>query len=340
MAEEDQGDIFEEIDDPQELVQFLLEQEGPSPTEGDFEPKEFVWILDRTISNIAGRRIGFAAGVLWVHLTLIFSMIIWLGLTYTLTFTEFQTNSFNLALLSITIGNFVLLSGSSLVDHFEEENLNFQAYVHNAVTFVSAGVIFLGATITRQVANQQGQSELIDQVFLATILLLNLSSSLLLMLSLWVVLKLLWRLNQLAFWGRDYDKTMHPYSEIVATIEGFKAGAEFREETNQSPGAGATVLSIITLLGILYILFSVTGGLKIPVIVLAVLSIAPQIFGLLSMDPPIKRSRIERGITLIFNVSLIGTPALVFGSVYWTKMVATILVSSTILQLSRKYLFS
>lgn len=292
MVDHKGKDLFDGVESPSEIISYTLNQEDSlTEREDSFEPKEFTWIIDDLFTQLINRSAGFFMGMVWVFLSYTFAILIWFGLAYLLTFTEFFSQGLNIALISITIGTFVLTAGANLVEYFKEENLNFQSYVHNAVTFIASGVAFLGSFILKTLLNNQSVPSLLNIIANITVLVINLIGGLLMILSLWVLLKLLWRLNQLAFWAREYENTLHPYSELIATIAGIKVGWEMGGEVvndESKVGVIRTTISSTSLLVILAVPYLLTNELKWSVLALVVLSIISEVLVLLGHPIPKK----------------------------------------------------
>jgi len=188
-----------------------------------FQPAEVIWVIDAFVSLRYGRPTGALAGVLYGVLQTSLTIIIWSIFFYLITFApESQINESTWALFSVTIGAFVLTSGSNLVDRYGEQDLNFTAFVQNSITFVSAGVLF---AISYVLESYFSPSFRLGLALVADIgyVIVNLIGSLLFTLSIWVLLKVLWRLNQLIHWKTGYpDKP--PYAELQSTLSGLYYG--------------------------------------------------------------------------------------------------------------------
>lgn len=222
-----------------------------------FQPAEAVWLIDAYLSRRYNRAIGGLAGVIYTQTTLIVAGIVWLSFFYLTTLsTTTNINESTWAAFSVTMGSFVLISGSNLVDHYEENDLNFKSYVHNSITFIVSGILFAVGYIIESFFNPSFNfsTEIIPFLLLAAN---NLVGTLIFTLSIWVLLKILWRLNQLINWETEYtDKS--PYSEIKSTLGGFYYGLTRGGEQSAVIG----LISLVLFLSSFLIPFYYTSQLR------------------------------------------------------------------------------
>lgn len=190
----------------------------------EFVPAEAVELVDSIISQITIPVIGFLFGVIYMYLTLMLAFLAWFSLTAMMVKTDAVfTRGVNVSVIAFTIGSFVLITASNLTDHYTKKNLNFRGYVHNSITFIAAGIAFMMAFIYKSFVLTAAISLVGSVLSLVYVGLVGIGS-LLLTLSIWILLKLLWRLNQLIKWKRDYELDRPLYSELVSFFGGFYVG--------------------------------------------------------------------------------------------------------------------
>lgn len=190
----------------------------------EFIPTEVVDLIDHIISQLTGPIIGFLFGVIYTYLTLMLAFLAWFSLTAMMVNTDAVfTRGVNVSVIAFTIGSFVLITASNLTNHYNKKNLNFRGYVHNSITFIAAGIAFMIAFIYKSFV-LTGTPSLIGPVLSWIYVGLVGIGSLLLTLSTWVLLKLLWRLEHLIRWKRDYEPDRSLYSELVAFFGGIYVG--------------------------------------------------------------------------------------------------------------------
>lgn len=229
----DLDSLISETDSIYELARELevkeRERRGEDVEIEGFQPAEMVWIVDAFFSKRYSRRTGFRIGRYYQRSVMIAFIGIWLPFSYFLSFsTGSGLSGETWALFSVTIGTFVLISGSSLVDRFGEKDLNFKAYIHNSITFIVSGVLLAVGYII-QSAFEPSLNLTLNLPITVLLMINNLVAALLFTLSIWVLLKILWRLNQLIIWKAEYtDKS--PYSDFLGYIVGFYYGVTFGGE--------------------------------------------------------------------------------------------------------------
>lgn len=262
VEEEDQVTSIEDLEQltPKKVGKLILNQEEPS-SEG-FEPRELNWIVDSYISELFGRKAGFFAGAVLAQISIWLALGFLLSIIYLTSFHEgFQDVILSISLLNITIGNFVLLVGSNLIDQFEKDDLNFIGFIHNSIFFIGSGISFLSAHLFRIINQSLDFVFPFNSAISVVVILINIIGSILFVLSLWVLLKLLWRLNQLVFWESGSGKMGSIYSEFTAVLGGFIVGL----------GGGFSLTRILVLGIILYIPYYLTGSLWWSIIAIAIL---------------------------------------------------------------------
>lgn len=320
-------DKFDDVENIEEMVDFLLQEPEPSNSEEKyFAPAEFVWMVDQFFTQIGNRKLGFFMGVLYTFVTYGFAITIWFGIAFVLTFTEFFTSGINLALISITIGSFVILTGSNLVNHFDEENLNFRAYVHNSVTFIGSGIALLSGYIFRIIVENRQVPTIFDFILSGITFGLNFIGGFLLMVSLWVVLKLLWRLDQLTAWKKDYDHTKTIYSEFRASIAGLKAGYKAGTDPSEIGILGSIIGTVISL-GILAIPYVLTREIFWSVVFFTVMS-GLRILGMIIRDKIPQMSRYQKVQSLILAIIFIVLPYYLERNTFLSSVVLSVFIIS------------
>lgn len=228
---------------------------GDDPNTSSFKPAETVWIIDAFLTQRYSRTVGAITGVIYTQTTILAFLTVWLSFFYLLTFTgNSGLNGASWAAFSVTMGSFVLISGSNLVEHYDEKDINFTAYIHNAITFIVSGVFLAVGYILESFFDIQFNLSLdiLPSLFL---IVNNLFGTLLFTLSIWVILKILWRLNQLIAYQSDYtDKS--PYSELSAILAGFYMGLTRGGEI----GIFRAILSLGVTIGVIVIPYILTNN--------------------------------------------------------------------------------
>lgn len=188
-----------------------------------FEPKEVVWIIHNSFAEIFNHKKGYLIGSLYAGVTILAYFMLVLILTYLMAFTEFRY-SFELAALSMTIGTSMFLIGSSMSKHWKKEDLNLRAFIHNAITFIVTGILVWSSFAVKEFFSRQSIIYFFDQT---VIILLSAFSSITFFTSIWVLLKLMWRMQQIVSTPKEnwrYGKRQSPYSELRASFSGFLQG--------------------------------------------------------------------------------------------------------------------
>jgi len=226
------------------------------PDTTSFKPAEAVWMIDAFLTQQYSRTVGAIAAVTYTQATLLLFLTVWLSFFYLLTFSNSSgINGATWAAFSVTMGSFVLVSGSNLVDYYNEEELNFTAYIHNAITFIVSGIFLAVGYILDSFFEVQLNISL-DLLPSLILITNNILGTLFFTLSIWVILKILWRLNQLiAFRSKYADKS--PYSELRATIAGFYMGLTRGGEV----GIFSAMLSLGATIGVVLVPYILTSNL-------------------------------------------------------------------------------
>lgn len=228
---------------------------GQSDSES-FKPAEAVWVIDAFFSKNYSRTVGAIVGIIYSNFTILLFLTVWLSFFYLLTFSDSnELSGASWAAFSVTMGSFVLISGANLVDHYDEDDLNFTAYIHNSITFIGSGIFLSVGYILDSYFDVRLELSL---DLLPTLVLIgnNLLGTLFFALSIWVLLKILWRLNQLIYWKSEYtDKS--PYSELRATLVGFYMGLTAGGEA----GLTSAILSLGITVGAAIIPYLITSNI-------------------------------------------------------------------------------
>ena len=308
-----------------------MESENSDNNEEEyFSPDKFIRMVNQFFTDKVGWKFGLFMGILYANITYFFAIAIWLGIGFALTFTDFFTSGINLALISITIGSFVIMTGSSLVNHFDEENLNFKAYVHNSVTFIASGIALLGGYIFRIVVNNWQIPPIFDFGITAIIFSLNFVGGFLLMISLWVILKLLWRLNQLTMWKKEYEHTASIYSEFRASIAGAKLGVETGKQAHESktePGVLRQMIGSGIIIAIMTIPYLQTGEI-IWSVALYISLIVIGLFSVVFLEYTPQRSTFQRVMSYILAIIFIAAPYYLEKNVFLSAVVLGVVLFS------------
>lgn len=101
----------------------------------EFMPREMAWLIDDYLTTRFNRAVGFTLATVYAIGTMGLAALMSIGLAVILTTSEsaFSTGS-SMALIAVTVGMIVLMTGTSLVDHFDAADINFSGYVHNTIT--------------------------------------------------------------------------------------------------------------------------------------------------------------------------------------------------------------
>ena len=225
-----------------------------------FAPQKVARILEESVAQLTNDQIGAVVGMAYAQLTDVVFLGLWAGSVYLFTYSlEFVNYSRNLALINITIGTFVLMAGANLIEKFDEQALNFRAYIHNSITFIASGIALLLGFVSRQIVTTYTFSPPFDLIASAWLLGLNIGASFLFLISVWVLLKLLWRLDRLISHDGEFRKSQEVYSEFRESIEGLSAEHEVSTDGNSGElstviGLILTAVGILTLAGVPYYL--------------------------------------------------------------------------------------
>lgn len=241
-------------------------------TQEGFDPQNVARIVENTVAQATNARIGAVVGMAYVHLTNTVFLGLWAASVYLFTYSlEFVNYSRNLALITITIGTFVLMAGSNLIEKFDEQALHFQAYIHNSITFIASGIALLLGYVSRQIVTNYTFRPPFDLLASAWLLGLNIVASFLFLISVWVLLKLLWRLDRLISHDGEFRKRREVYSEFRESIEGLSADHKMptddSEERSTAIGLVLSAIGLLTLGGVPYYL---TGNWTITVAIMFV----------------------------------------------------------------------
>lgn len=216
-------------------------------------------VIERYVSKASTRRIGAIIAMAYGHLTDVLFLGLWAGSVYLFTYSiEFASFARNLALITITIGTFVLMAGSNLIDRFEGLAVNIRAYIHNSITFIASGIGFLLGSISHRIVVNYSFQEPLATIANAWLLALNIVASFLFLISVWVLLKLLWRLDRVLSHEDEFHKSQEVYGEFRDSIEGLTVdrGTETATADGRSTALGLlfTAIGILTLGGVPYVL--------------------------------------------------------------------------------------
>lgn len=245
---------------------------GPHAIQEGFDPQQVARIVERTVAQVTNDQIGAIVGMAYAHLTDAVFLGLWAGSVYLFTYSlEFANYSRNLALINITIGTFVLMAGANLIEKFDEQALNFRAYIHNSITFIASGIALLLGFISRQIVTNYTFRPPFDLLASAWLLGLNIVASFLFLISVWVLLKLLWRLDRLISRSGEFRKSREVYNEFRESIEGLSAEHEVTtngdgEERSTAVGLAFSAVGLLVLAGGPYYL---TGSWTVTVAVVA-----------------------------------------------------------------------
>lgn len=233
---------------------------GSRANQRGFHPQKVARIVETTVAQITNDQVGAVVGMAYAHLTNAIFLGLWAGSVYLFTYSlEFVNYSRNLALITITIGTFVLMAGANLIEKFDEQALNFQAYIHNSITFIASGIALLLGFVSQQIVTNYTFRPPLDLIASALLLGLNIVASFLFLISVWVLLKLLWRLDRLISHGGEFGESREVYSEFRESIEGLSAEHEVptdddSEERSTGIGLALSAVGLLTLAGIPYYL--------------------------------------------------------------------------------------
>lgn len=244
---------------------------GQPRAPAQFHPEEVARLIEQAVTDVSNRHVGAVIGMAYGHLTNALFLGLWAGSVYLFTYSlDFVNYSRNLALITITIGTFVLMAGANLIEKFGEQALNFRAYIHNSITFIASGIAFLLGFISRQIVVNYSFEPPLDVLAQGWLLVLNIVSSFLFLIAIWVLLKLLWRLDRLLSHEDDFHRGKDVYGEFRASIEGLSAdpSAEPLGEGGPSTATGL-LLSAIAVLALGGFPFLLTGDWRWAILVLA-----------------------------------------------------------------------
>lgn len=211
------------------------------------------------MTRVTDPRVGAAVAMAYSHLTDLLFLGLWAGSVYLFTYSlQFASYARNLALITITIGTFVLMAGANLIDHFEGQAVNMRAYIHNAITFIASGLAFLLGFLSRQIVESYTFEQPFTTVAEAWLLVLNILASFLFLISVWVLLTLLWRLDRLLTREEGFHKSHEVYGEFRESIEGISAdpgrSVESADGRDTATGLLFTAVGILVLGGVPYLL--------------------------------------------------------------------------------------
>jgi len=246
------------------------EDRSTSPA-GQFHPTDVANIIEDGVSQVTTRRFGAFVAMAYGHLTDLLFLGLWAGSVYLFTYSlDFVSYSRNLALITITIGTFVLMAGANLIDKFGEQAVNFRAYIHNSITFITSGIAFLLGFLSRQIVENYTFESPLSLLAEAWLLVLNIVASFLFLLSVWVLLKLLWRLDRLISQEDQFHKTAEVYGEFRESIEGLSADRPQQDEDSESRAILGLLLTGITILLLGGLPYLATGQYRWSLLVLGV----------------------------------------------------------------------
>ncbi len=226
-----------------------------------FHPQEVARIIEGSVSRVTTDWVGKLFGMVYTHLTYAIFLGLWGGSVYLFTYSlEFVNYSRNLALITITIGTFVLMAGANLIDRFDEQALNFRAYIHNSITFIGSGIALLLGFISRQIVRNYQFEQPFALVAEAWLLVLNIVASFLFLISIWVLLKLLWRLERLISQGEEFRTSREVYGEFRESIEELSVEPMADEDDESADrsmilGLVGSAVAVLVLAGGPYLLF-------------------------------------------------------------------------------------
>lgn len=215
-----------------------------------FAPPEVARLLETWVANVSNRHVGAFVGMAYNRLSDVLFLGLWAGSVYLFSYSlDFVNYSRNLALITITIGTFVLLAGANLVDTVGEQAVDLRAYIHNSITFIASGIAFLLGFVTRQIVENYTFEPPLAMVAEGFLLSLNIVASFLLLISVWVLLKLLWRLERLISHEAASQDGPAVYGEFRDSIE--RLSADPPPETDIASGRSTAVGLLWTGTGVL-----------------------------------------------------------------------------------------
>lgn len=257
-------------DEPPQNPGAAAESRDVRRTDQPFDPKAVPNVIEEVVGRVTDPRVGAAVAMAYSHLTDLLFLGLWAGSVYLFTYSlQFASYARNLALINITIGTFVLMAGANLIDRFEGQAVNMRAYIHNAITFIASGLAFLLGFLSRRIVENYTFEQPFAMVAEGWLLVLNVLASFLFLVSVWVLLKLLWRLDRLLTREDGFHKSQEVYGEFRESIEGISADPGRSVESGDGMGTATgllvTAVGILVLGGVPYLL---TGTWVWPVIVL------------------------------------------------------------------------
>jgi hypothetical protein len=191
-----------------------------------FEPKEVVWIIHHFFATRFREVLGYFAGMIYIGLTLVFYFLSTTFLANLLISPGFNNEfGFRMVIFCFTLGTSFFIIGSSLASHWKKEDVNLSSFIHNSITFILSGLLLFANIILIQFG-QRYSSALATLSEFARIPV-AVFGALTFTTSLWVMCKLLWRLQQLITTPEDewrYSERLSPYSELKAFSNGVFAG--------------------------------------------------------------------------------------------------------------------
>lgn len=247
---------------------------GDPRASAQFHPEAVARLIEQTVTDVTNRHVGGFIGMAYRHLTNVLFLGLWAGSVYLFTYSlDFVNYSRNLALITITIGTFVLMAGANLIDEFDEQDLNFRAYIHNSITFIASGIAFLLGFISRQIVVNYSFEPPLSVLAQGWLLILNIVSSFLFLISVWVLLKLLWRLDRLLTHEDEFSRGKEVYGEFRASIEGLSADPPAEHQGQEEEGDGPStatglIFSAIAVLALGGVPFALTGDWRWAVLIL------------------------------------------------------------------------